>query len=356
MNRQGIASAIASVLLGACTLCGEVEQVAPAAEPEPRPEPVSVINRGISALGTLFEITVVGRGAAAEQAIQAAFAEVRRVEDLLTTWKPEAPLARVNEAAGGKPVSVPAEVMELIERSIEVSKRTGGAFDVTFASMGKLWDFGVDAPSLPDPREVARRIKLIDFRKLELDRENGTVRLARKGMRLSLGAVAKGYAADRAGAVLRERGHGDFIVFGGGDLLVSGSRGAEPWSVGIQDPRKQTRRFAKLTVPEGGAVVTSGDYERFFVVDGKRYHHIINPRTGFPAQGAISVTVLAPDAILADALATGVFVLGPDEGMALIESDPQLEAIIVDDELDVHVSSGLKRRVDVSPIDRSGEG
>jgi thiamine biosynthesis lipoprotein len=316
----------------------------------PKPAPVQLLSRGFSAMGTLFEITVVGEGDEAEEAIAAAFDEIRRVEDLLTVWKPEAPLLAVNERAGGKPVEVPEELLGVILRAIEISDRTDGAFDVSFASMGRVWDFNTDNPSLPDPAEVKRSIRLIDYRSIEVDPDRNTVRLASKGMRLSLGGIAKGYAADRAAQILRDRGFDDFAVYGGGDQLVSGRKGEQPWSVGIQDPRTPSRHFARLSMPDGGAVVTSGDYQRFFLVDGKRYHHIINPATGYPAEGAVSVTVLAHSATVADALATGLFVLGPERGMALVEADPKLEAIFVDDRLETRVSSGLRKRVEVNPI------
>jgi len=321
----------------------------------PEPVPVGLLSRGVSAMGTLFEITVVGEGGAAEDAIAAAFDELRRVEDLLTTWKPEAPLLAVNEQAGGKPVPVPEELFAVIERAIEISERTGGAFDISFASMGKVWDFDSGNPTVPDPAEVKRAIRLIDYRKIELDRDRGTVRLATKGMRISLGGIAKGYAADRAAEVLRERGFDDFTVYGGGDQLVAGRKGDEPWRVGIQDPRLPSRNFAQLPLPDGGAVVTSGDYKQFFMVDGKRYHHIIDPATGYPAEGTVSVTVLAHSATVADAMATGLFVLGPDRGMELVEADPKLEAIFVDRQLRARVSSGLRERVEVSPI-AAGKG
>jgi thiamine biosynthesis lipoprotein len=357
MTRLFAAAALLPVLalVTACDLLGEAKQPRPEPEPEPRPEPVTKVNRAVSAMGTLFEITVVGAGERAEQAIDAAFAEVRRVEELTSTWKPTTALSRVNEAAGGKPVTVPGELLAVVEQAIQVSERTAGAFDVTFASMGRVWDFGGE-PALPDPREVQRRRKLIDFRQLEVDRARGTLRLARADMRVSLGAIAKGYAADCAGKVLRDMGFDDFIVYGGGDQLVSGSEGGKPWTVGIRDPRKKTRNFARVQIPQAGAVVTSGDYERFFVVDGKRYHHIIDPATGYPAVGTVSVTVVAPRATVADALATGLFVLGPEKGMALVEADSELEAIFVDEDLKVLVSSGLAKRVRVSPIERAEEG
>jgi thiamine biosynthesis lipoprotein len=348
--RRGLTLSVVAVLT-ACGLFGDPD---PPGEKEvdtgPEPEPVRLLSRGFSAMGTLFEITVVGDRARDEEAIEAAFDEIRRVEDLLTVWKPEAPLLAVNEAAGADPVAVPEELFSVIERAVEISERTGGAFDISFASMGRVWNFDTDRPVLPDPKVVKSSIRLIDYRRIALDPKRRSVRLEAKGMRLSLGGIAKGYAADRAAEVLRRRGVTDFAIFGGGDQLVAGRKGDQPFSVGIQDPRKPSRHFARLTMPDGGAVVTSGDYERFFVIDGKRYHHIIDPATGYPAEGAVSVTVVAKSATVADALATGLFVLGPERGMELVEADPQLEAIFVDEKLEIRVSSGLGRRVEVHPI------
>lgn len=326
---------------------------APTPEPPPPPPPppaAEVVTRAHAAMGTLFEVVAVGETAAAEQAIEEAFAEIRRVEELLSTWDPAAPLARVNDAAGGGPVPIAAELLDVLEECQTISGLTGGAFDVSFASMGKIWDFRAETPALPTAAEVARGIALIDYREIELDRRASTARLRRKGMRVSLGAIAKGYAADRAAAVLRRAGFDDFAVYGSGDVLVSGTRGGRPWTVGIPDPRSPNRNFASVSWPAGGAVVTSGDYQSYFEMSGKRYHHIIDPRTGFPAAESVSVTVVAPSAARADGLATGLFVMGPARGMALVEQDPQLEAVFVDSALQVTVSTGLRPHVEVRPI------
>ena len=195
------------------------------------------------------------------------------------------------------------------------------------------------------------RLPLIDYRAIATDDKHRTVKLTKPGMRISLAAIAKGYAVDRAVAVLRENGLKDFIVFGGGDLFVSGRRGDRPWRVGIQDPRDRSRHFARFEADRDIAIVTTGDYEAFFVVDGERYHHVIDPATGYPARGTVSATVIAPTATLADALATGIFVLGPREGMALIESDRDLEGVIVDDHFSPMVSSGLRNLLVLTPIE-----
>ncbi len=326
--------------------------------PEPPQPQVRIVHRSVASMGTLFELTLaVGEESAdVDQAARAAFDEIKRVEQLMTTWQADSPLSRVNAAAGSASVRVPAELLDLVESAVGISTLTKGKFDISFAAMGGLWNFKADRPRLPDRREIKRRLALIDYRAIRIDRAKSTLRLAKPGMRIALGAIAKGFGVDRAAAILRERGFKNFIVYGGGDLFISGKKGERPWSVGIQDPRSGSRYFVRLELPEGGAVVTSGDYEKFFILDGKRYHHIIDPATGFPAEGAVSVTVLAETAARADALATGLFVLGPEEGMRLIEADPKLEGIIVDKALAVKVSSGLKSRAQLSPIKRAGEG
>lgn len=323
--------------------------VAPAKGPS---KELRVVQRSLAAMGTLFEITVApsGEDEAVDEAIEEAFAEVRRVEDLMTVWRPGAPLVRVNDAAGGPPVPVPDELLALMEEARRISERTNGKFDVSFAGVGSLWDFKAEHPVVP-PREEIERLKgLVDFRSILIDRAKGTLGLARKGMRVGLGAIAKGYGVDKASAVLRSRGYENFIVYGGGDLFVSGSKGGHPWKVGIQDPRDRARNFGSVELRDSQAIVTSGDYEKFFIAGGKRYHHIIDPATGYPAEGTVSVTVIAPSATLADGLATGLFVIGVEKAMALVEADPDLEALIVDDALKVHVSSGLKGTISLRPI------
>jgi thiamine biosynthesis lipoprotein len=217
--------------------------------------------------------------------------------------------------------------------------------------MGGLWDFKTQSPRIPALSDIKKRLRLIDYKSIVVDGSKGVMRLAKKGMRIGLGAIAKGYAVDRASAVLLDRGFKDFIVYGGGDLRVSGSKAGRPFSVGIQDPRNRNRYFARFDMETEGAVVTSGDYESFFVLNGQRYHHIIDPETGFPAKGTVSVTVLDKTATRADALATGIFAMGPEKGMQLIEAQPTLEGVIVDEEFNVHVSTGLRSRLVMTPID-----
>jgi FAD:protein FMN transferase len=316
-----------------------------------------IVNRSVAAMGTLFDLTVaVGpEHKDVDAAIEEGFAEIRRVDALMTTWQPDSYLSKVNARAGGETTKVPKELLDLIVEARRISELTHGKFDISFAAMGGLWKFKAKPPRLPDRQELKRRLPLVDYKSIIVDEENSTLRLARAGMRIGLGAIAKGYGVDMAAEALRKHGFNDFIVYGGGDLLVSGNKGGRLWKVGIQNPRERSRYFASFEIAEGGAVVTSGDYEKFFLLNGKRYHHIIDTDTGFPAEGTVSVTVLAKTAARADALATGIFVLGPKKGMEVIEADPSLEGIIVDSDLKVQVSTGLKKRVILRPITQEKE-
>ncbi len=319
---------------------------------------IHVVHRSISAMGTLFEITAALKQEddVFEKAIRAAFDEIRRVEQLMTTWKMDTPLARVNARAGSTSAQVPKELLDLVEEAKTISALTNGKFDISFASMGGLWDFKNPHPKLPDPREVKKRLPLIDYQAILIDHKKSTIKLDKIGMKISLGAIAKGYGVDRVSHILKEHGFNDFIIFGGGDLFISGKKGDRPWRVGIQDPRNRSRYFARIALEKDSAVVTSGDYEKFFTIKGKRYHHIIDPATGFPAKNTMSVTVIAGTVARADAFATGIFVLGPEKGMALIEATSDLEGVIVDSKLKVLVSSGIKSLLELTPIEnRQGE-
>ncbi len=319
----------------------------------PKTGAVRVYQQTLHAMGTIFTFSVATTEADETQvaaAVDAASAEIRRVERVMSTHIADSPISKVNHSAGISPVSVPAELVSIIEEAKEISARTEGKFDISFGPIGRLWHFGEESPSIPDETDLAAARKLVDYREIATDKKNNMVFLKKKGMSIGLGAIAKGYGVDRTSAVLTARGFTDFIMYGGGDIFISGTKGGAPWRVGIQDPRDPGIYFADFDMPSNRAVVTSGDYEKFFILDGKRFHHIIDPADGFPARGVISATILADTAARADALATGVFVLGIDKGMRLIESDPTLEGILVDDKLRPHVSSGLKGRVSIRPI------
>jgi FAD:protein FMN transferase len=300
-------------------------------------------------MDTVFDIAVHGNPPSSRAATDEAFAEVSRLEGAMSSFVAASAISRINDA-GGRPVAVPAEIIDVIEEARAISELTNGAFDITFAGLGRLWDFKRTPPVLPDPAEIARRLPLIDYRRVAIDRAAGTVTLTEPGARIGLGGIGKGYAVDRAAAILEARGVNDFIVSGGGNLLVSGAKGKTPWTIGVRDPRGPDGSYlARVRLPGGGGVSTSGDYERFFEIDGRRYHHILDPRTGYPARGLVSATIFAPTAMRADGLSTGVFVLGPEKGMALVEALPDVEGVLIDEGLAIHVSSGLKGRVEILP-------
>jgi thiamine biosynthesis lipoprotein len=286
------------------------------------------------------------RGDGASAAIDAVFREFDRLDALMSVWKDGSDIERLNAAAGDRPVRVSAEVREVVRAAHQVSEWTGGRFDVTFGALSGLWKFDHDQDNqIPDRAEVQKRLAFIDYRRLKIDDEAGTAFLERKGMRAHLGGIGKGYAVDRGVAILRQRGVTDFIVQAGGDMYVSGRRGERPWRVAIRDPRgPEDRSFAALDLTDG-SFSTSGDYERFFMRGGRRYHHILDPRLGEPATGCRSVTIVADNATIADALSTGVFLLGPDEGMKLVERLPHVEAVIVSAKNEVLISSGLRGRL-----------
>jgi FAD:protein FMN transferase len=285
-----------------------------------------------------------------KRAIAAAFGEVfaefARLEQLMSTWISDSDVSRINRAAGVERVHVSAEVREVLKTARQMSEWTGGKFDVTFGALSGLWKFDHDQDNvIPDIQEVRRRVALIDYRAIQLDEAAGTVFLPRRGMSIHLGGIGKGYAIDRGAAILRARGLRDFMIQSGGDMYVAGNKDGRPWRLAIQDPRgAPNTALAELALSDG-TFSTSGDYERYFLKNGRRYHHILDPATGEPARGTRSVTIVSNRAVFADGLSTGVFVMGPDAGMNLIERLPEVEGVIVSDTGDIRVSTGLKGKL-----------
>jgi FAD:protein FMN transferase len=277
----------------------------------------------------------------AQRAVEAAFDEMARIEGLLSEWQPGSELSRLNRAAGGPPLKVGPELIEVLGRSVAISEETQGLFDVTFHAVGQLWSFQPGAAP-PTHEAIERKLPLVDHRAIEIDPEAGTVRLARPGMMVGLGAIGKGYAAERASAVLVKHGFTNHVVEAGGDTQVSGKKAGEPWVVGVQNPDGPGVVGVLRTTDR--AVVTSGGYQRFFEHEGRRYAHIIDPRTGWPIElerSARSVTLVASDPTDADAYCTAVILMGEAEGMAFVESKPDLEAVMVTRSGELLVSSGL---------------
>jgi thiamine biosynthesis lipoprotein len=294
----------------------------------------------------MVEITALGSDREKlNEAVEAAFSEIERVGRLMSGHREDSDVSRINRAAGHGPVAVDPEVFELISRSLDISERSGGAFDITVAGLFGLWSMDPDNPRVASEEEIAERMPLISWKKVILDRENRAVGLEESGMRIDLGGIAKGYAVDRAIAALEDHGVTTALVNAGGDLRALGTHGRRHWRVGVQDPRNRGMIIGRISVM-GMAMATSGDYEKFIEVDGKRYCHILNPATGAPASACRSVTVITQTAWTADALATAVFVLGPKKGMALVEKTDGVEAIIIDSKGGIEESSSVKNRID----------
>ncbi len=271
--------------------------------------------------------------------IEDAFAEVERIEGLMSTYIESSEISEINRAAADAPVAVGDELIQLILRSLDISMLTRGAFDITYDSVGQYYDFR--ERQRPNAETIEEGLEQIDYRLVEVDRLAGTVRFLAPGVRINLGGIAKGYAVERAVSLLRSRGILHGIVTAGGDSRLLGDRRGQPFMVGIRDPRKDDE--VALTIPlEDEAISTSGDYERYFEEDGQRYHHIIEPATGLPAGGVHSATIVGPDAVLTDALSTSVFVLGVDQGLTLISTLPDYEGIVIDADGRLYYSDGLQ--------------
>lgn len=290
-------------------------------------------------MGTMFDIQIVEADpSAGAAAIRAAFDEVERVEALLSEWIETSEISAVNREAGRRPVVVGPDLYTVVERSLWASELTGGAFDITFAACGHLWSF--KEARIPDEAEIVDCLPRVGFRRLRLDAARSSIFLPGADMRIGIAGIGKGYGVDRAAEELEAQGIHDYIVDGGGDIRLSGSNIGRPWKVGIADPRRRGKLYSALTL-DNGAIVTSGDYESFFEKDGVRYHHILEPATGWPARRSVAVTVIAPSAMDADALATGLFVVGPERGLELVESLPEVEALFFGPDLAIHRSSGF---------------
>jgi len=273
------------------------------------------------AMATTWQVTLPAGGdpRAAAAAAEECFALFRRLDLELSEWKEGSPLSAVNRAAGSAPVAVPEELFDLVARAVEIGRQTEGAFDVSWAALWGLWDFRAAAPAVPEPAAIAARRALVDYRRIVLDRAARTVFLPEAGMKIGLGGIAKGYALERAGKLLRERGFEDFLVVSGGQVYARGTRGGRAWRVGVRDPRGEREEIFATLPLAGGSLSTSADNESFFVIEGVRYHHILDPQTGWPSKGLRSATVLAADPTLADALSTAVMVLGRERGLAVAE-------------------------------------
>ena len=264
--------------------------------------------------------------------------QYRRVDEVMSTYRESSEISQVNRSASTRPVRISAEMFSLIERAQELSMRSGGAFDISYESVGYLYDFR--ARQKPDSAQIEAALASIDYRSVVLNAEQRTISFARPGMRINLGGIAKGYAVERAAQWLRSQGIEHAVLNAGGDTRVLGDRRGQPWIVGIRHPRAASDVITRIPLIDE-AISTSGDYERFFEEGGERFHHIINPGTGRPTDELMSVTVIGADAVLTDGLSTTLFVLGMERGLALIDTYTGYEAIIVDRTGKLRYSSGL---------------
>lgn len=298
-------------------------------------------------MGTIWAITLVAAdAAAASAAAERAFDEVARLEALLSEWQPDSEISRVNAAAGKQPVAIGPELLECVRASLAIARWSDGAFDISWAGLRGLWDFSPESAHVPpSPARVKLLLPLWNYKNIVLDEAKSTLFLRRKGMQIGLGGVAKGYALDRAGELLQAAGFSSFLIYAGGQVLTHGKKGDRPWRVGIQHPR-EPRHFAFVEI-EDGSLATSGDYEHAYTHQGRVYHHIIDPKTGFPSDKTASVTLIANTALWADAVDTAVFILGPKRGLAALADAPggPFDAAIVDPEFGLHTTEGMRKRL-----------
>jgi len=304
-------------------------------------------SREEAVMGTLVRVELwEEQEAAAHAALSAVMDEMHRIDASMSPFKPDSELSRINREAAQRPVAISQEMFDLIMRSLEFSKISEGAFDITFSSVGYLYDYRAHVK--PSDAEIAKVLPGVNYRHVRLDRKKRTIRFARPGVRIDLGGIAKGYAVDNGVALLKKRGITNAIVTAGGDSRLLGDRRGRPWQVGIRDPRQSNTVVAVLPLADV-AISTSGDYERYFEEDGVRHHHIINPKTGKSANGIRSVTVIGPDGVTTEGLTKSVFVRGTQAGMRLIEAQKGIDAIIIDATGHIFYSTRLRANAHMDP-------
>ncbi|WP_396211506.1 FAD:protein FMN transferase [Flavobacterium sp.] len=293
-------------------------------------------------LGSPFEITIVATDSIqGNEFATMAINEVKRIENLISDWIPTTQISKVNQNAGIQPVKVDNEVYELVERAIKVSKLTNGAFDISYASMDKIWKFDGSMKTMPTEEAIKKSVEKVGYHNIILNPKDTTLFLKNAGMKLGLGGIGQGYIADKIKTLLQSKGCISGIINVSGDINTWGKQlDGNPWTIGIVNPMNKNKVFATFPLDDG-AVETSGSYEKFVTFNGKRYSHIIDPRTGYPAQGIVSISVFAKQTEIADALATGVFVLGVEVGLDLINQLKGIECVMVDDKGKIHVSKGI---------------
>jgi thiamine biosynthesis lipoprotein len=295
-------------------------------------------------MGNQFELTAVHESMeTCKQAVENGILEVRRIETLLTTFSEDSITALINKNAGIRPIQVPDEVFHLIERCQRISNLTQGAFDITYGSVDKkYWNFDTKMTQLPNAKLAKKAVKLVDYRNIVIDHNNKTVFLKNQGMRIGFGGIGKGYAAEMAKKVMINKGAESGVVNAAGDLTAWGNQiNGRPWTIGIADPNHKRDLFSQFEI-SNKSVATSGDYEKYVIIDGKRYSHTIDPVSGMPAQGLKSVTIICRNTELADALTTPVIVMGKDAGLHMINQLDGVEAIIIDENDEIYYSKNIK--------------
>jgi FAD:protein FMN transferase len=305
----------------------------------------AIMRRSQMLMGALVEVTAIGPDkATAQRSTASALSEIHRLEQLLSTWIATSDLSRLNAAAGRHPVKINRETMDLLKRSLDIAKLTDGKFSIVIGPAVQAWNVN-EQPRIPSDEELARLRPLIELSALQLNDADGTAYLTRDGMRVDVGGIGKGFAADRAVDTMRQAGAVAGVVAISGDIKTFGEMpDGDSFVFGIQHPREASALIGRIGL-KNEAISTAGDYERFFERDGVRYHHVLDPATLRPARGCQSVTIVAKEGVMADGLDTGIFVMGPEKGMALIERLADVEGVIVDGDGRILVSSGLKDRV-----------
>lgn len=296
-------------------------------------------------MGSRFDITIVAADSAtAEHHIDTVIAEVSRIENLISDWKADSQVSQVNSNAGIKPVRVDKEVFELTQRALHLSEITHGAFDISFAAMDRIWKFDGSMTEMPTPETVKKSVEKVGYHNIVLNAENCTIYLSLKGMKIGFGALGEGYAADKCRQIMMAKGIKAGIVNGSGDMSTWGRQpNGNYWTIGITNPVHKDKLFAIVPLHQN-AVVTSGSYEKYVVFNGKRYSHIINPVTGYPATGLTSVTVFGPSAEMANGFSTSMMVLGKQAGLRFINGYPQFKCIMIADNGQVFTSKNLSQK------------
>lgn len=301
-----------------------------------------VFQRTLKLMGSRFDLTVVAENQTQGNAyLDMAIDEISRIERLISSWDPNSQTSKINQNAGVAPVKVDQELFNLIARAIKISKLTQGAFDISYASMDRIWKFDGSVTEMPSEEAIKQSVAKVGYQNIVLDQENGTVFLAKEGMKIGFGAIGKGYAADMAKALLMKNGVDSGIINASGDLNAWGTQpDGKDWMVAIVNPLNKEKVFSWLPVKDQ-AVVTSGNYEKFVILNGERYTHIIDPRTGYPSKGVRSATIFTANAELADALATSIFVMGVDTGLDFVNQLKGVECILVDDNNKIITSKNI---------------